>query len=78
MASEVEKLKKLGLLFLEERRKQDGVTAAFRSVMRADGLDREDLFTCNGGAAREHVKKMKGMRCFKDIRKYRFPYGKMH
>ena len=69
-----ERLKRLGLPTLKERRERGDMIAVFRATIGAENIDRDDLFLWNEGPTRGHDRKLRKTRCLRDVKKYSFPY----
>ena len=65
-----ERLIRLNLPTLEERRERGDLVAIYRTMKGMEGVDREDLFVWDEGPTRGHGKKLKKTRCLKDVKKY--------
>ena len=68
-----ERLKKLGLTTLEERRERGDLIALYRMQEGMEKLDREDLILQDRTVTRGNSKKLKKSVCKRDIKKYSFP-----
>ena len=70
-----ERLKRLKLSTLEERRVRGDMLAMFKIVHGVDILDRENLITvASSNYLRGHPKKILRDTCKSDIKKHSFPY----
>ncbi len=69
-----ERLDRLGLTTLEERRKGGDLITLYKYVQGIDCTDRDNFLVKDEGELRGHDKKLKKTRCRKDIKKYSFPY----
>ncbi len=68
-----ERLERLGLETLEQRRKQD-LIALYRIQEGLEKLDREDLVEHDERETRGNSKKLKKGICRRDVKKFSFPY----
>ena len=68
-----ERLEKLQLPTLHERRERGDLIAMFRNVKGLEKLDRQDLFEQDDGRTRGHEYKLKKSRCLNDHKKFSFP-----
>ena len=68
-----ERLEKLNLPTLEERRERGDLIALYRILSGFDKLDRGDLVIRDFSSTRGHEKKVKRAACRKDIKKNSFP-----
>ncbi|MCP3680120.1 MAG: reverse transcriptase family protein, partial [Gammaproteobacteria bacterium] len=69
-----ERLERLGLTTLEERRKRGDLITAYKYIKKFECTDRENFLARDEGELRGHDLKLKKTRCRKDIKKYSFPY----
>lgn len=69
-----ERLDRLGLVTLEERRKRGDLITLYKYVKGLESTDRENFLVREEGEFRGHGKRIKKTRCLKDIKKYTFPY----
>ena len=69
-----ERLNRLGLTTLEERRKRGDLITVYKHMVGMEKLDRDDWIVWDEGEQRGHGKKLKKTRCRKDIKKFSFPY----
>ena len=70
-----ERLRKLDLPTLEERRERGDMITMYKIVNRFDMLDREDLIKMSSSTQlRGHPKKIHKDSCMGDVKKYNFPY----
>ncbi|MCP3679688.1 MAG: hypothetical protein GY782_05260 [Gammaproteobacteria bacterium] len=69
-----ERLERLGLTTLEERRKRGDLITVYKYIQEIEGTDRENFLARDEGELRGHDLKLKKTRCRKDIKKYSFPY----
>ena len=70
-----ERLRKLDLPTLEERRERGDMITMYKIVNRLDILDREDLIKMSSSTQlRGHPKKIHKDSCMGDVKKYSFPY----
>ena len=69
-----ERLKKLNLPTLEERRLRGDMIEMFKIVKGIEKVDREDLIQRDEGRTRGHRYKLKKTRCLKKLKKDSFPY----
>ena len=68
-----ERLEKLQLPTLYERRERGDQIAMFRNVKGLEKLDRQDLFVLDDGRTRGHEYKLRKSRCLNDHKKFSFP-----
>ena len=68
-----ERLKKLNLPSLEERRERGDLITLYRILSGLEKLDRNDLVVRDSGVTRGHGKKLKKAACRRDIKKNSFP-----
>ena len=69
-----ERLERLGLETLEQRRERGDLIALYRIQEGLEKLDREDLVEHEGRETRGNSKKLKKGVCRRDIKKFSFPY----
>ena len=69
-----ERLLRLDLMSLEQRRIRGDLIAMFRLTEGLEKLDREDLIVRDERTTRGHGKKLKKGVCRRDIKKHSFPY----
>ena len=69
-----DRLLKLGLKSLEQRRTRGDLIAMFRLIEGIDKYDRDDLIVRDEGTTRGHRKKLKKGTCRRDVKKYSFPH----
>ncbi len=69
-----ERLERLGLETLEQRRGKGDLIALYRIQERLEKLGREDLVECKGRETRGKSKKLKKSVCRRDVKKYSFTY----
>lgn len=69
-----ERLERLGLATLEERRRRGDLITLYKYMKGIEWTDRENLLVKDEGERRGHGKKLKKTRCRKDVKKYSFPY----
>ena len=69
-----ERLQRLGLPTLEERRERGDLIMVYKHIRGMEKVDREDWMVWSEGERRGHGKKLRKTRCCKDIKKYSFPY----
>ena len=69
-----ERLKKLGLPTLRERRERGDMIMMFRCVKGFERIDKVDFVTRDEGRTRGHEFKLKKVVCKSNVRKFSFPY----
>ena len=69
-----ERLDRLGLTTLEDRRKRGDLITVYKQMVGMERLDRDDWIVWDEREQRGHGRKLKRTRCRKDIKKYSFPY----
>ena len=68
-----DRLKRLGLPTLQQRRERGDLIAIYRVSKGKDQVDNEDLFMWVPRDTRGHSKKLKKTACRRDVKKYSFP-----
>ena len=69
-----ERLAKLNLPSLEERRERGDLITVYKAMREMEKIDRDDLFVWDTRETRGHGKKLKKTRCLRSIKKHGFPY----
>ena len=68
-----ERLEKLGLPTLEERRIRGDMITLYKCDRKIEKIDREDFIVRDDGRTRGHSRKLKRTRCIRDAKKHCFP-----
>ena len=68
-----DRLKKLKLPTLQQRRERGDLIAIYRALKGKDKVDKDDLFVRDSRDTRGHDMKLKKTTCRRDIKKYSFP-----
>ena len=72
-----DRLKRLELPTLQQRRERGDLIAIYRSLKGKDQVDREDLFMLDSRDTKGHSMKLKNTACRRDVQKYSFPNRSM-
>ncbi len=68
-----ERLERLGLPTLKERRERGDMITMFKCVKKFENIDIENFVEKDDGRTRGHSLKLRKKRCGSDVRKYSFP-----